>query len=236
MNDNQTMQPSQGPNHPFSISLPSRETTSDLQFGTVLSVLGALTPYLLLTQREIEGGIPTSVDGGAVASATATFAVACDRLDKMLNDSTRWGLETTDTLNTSVKEHFRGAVEVQKAQVQAVSDMRRPSSVHKPRLTTVAGEFIALWGDPTLPGGMILGRGLTPEAALVDFDLAFTRKVAEQLRFAPAATDTLKEMAEAAEREAQAASMLPDAEFAPEPQPGITMKKHKKKKSRKAGY
>ncbi len=199
--------------------MPSREQTSNAQFDTVLSVLGALTPYLLLSHREIDDTLPRSLDGGASASAVATFATACNRLDAMLNDPERWKLDQTDAVQGAVQEHFRGAAEVHKAQVQAVADMRRPSVVRKPRLTTIGGEFIAIWGDPSLPGGLILGRGMTPEEALEDFDQAFTRQAGQQLKFAPASEERLR------------------GEPAPEPEQPATPEtpeaRHKKRKTRK---
>lgn len=183
------------PPPPQNSPIPSREASSDQQVNTVLGILGSLQPYLLLTGREIESGIPAELDGGVVSSASVTFMKACDRLDSILDDNTRWNLKDQDTLYSAMVRHYEGALELNKKQGSALDELNRPSHVFKPKLTTVNGEFIAMWGDAGLPGGLILGRGLTPNLAFEDFDRAFKKSVQEQLRFAPASEERLSEAA-----------------------------------------
>lgn len=177
---------------PQGTPLPSREMVTNQQFQTVLDILGSLQPYLLLTQREIESGIPKELDGGVNSAAATTFIKACDRLDTMLDDMSRWKLETNDALYEAMTAHFQGATKAHEGQMKVFEDMQRPSRKLRPSLTTINFEFIAYWGDVTLPGGMILGRGKTPSEALLDFDNAFNRAAAEQLRFAPASEERLR--------------------------------------------
>lgn len=176
---------------PSGTPLPSRELVTHQQFQTVLDVLGSLQPFLLLTQREMELGIPKELEGGIVASAATTFIKACDRLDTMLDDQSRWKLKENDELYAAMTAHYVGMSKVNEEQLKTFAQVQRPSHRLKPSVTTINGEFISFWGSPKLPGGLVLGRGPTPEEALKDFDIAFSRKVDEQLRFAPASEERI---------------------------------------------
>lgn len=172
--------------------IPMREMVTDKQINTVLDVLRDLQPYILLTQREVDSAIPKELDGGVASSATTTFIRACNRLDAMLDDAERWTLRSSDSLYDAMKAHYEAAVKVTASQLDAVANMQRPSRRLKPSFTRIGEEFIAFWGTADLPGGMILGRGPTPEVALNDFDAAFERRAAEQIQFAPASEERLK--------------------------------------------
>lgn len=177
---------------PHGTPLPSREAVSNQQFDTVLNVIRELQPYLLMTQREIELGIPRELDGGITSSAAATFIRACNRMDAMIDDASRWHLKENDALYEAMTKHFTSASENAQKQIETLIDTSRPSHQLKPTFTVVKGEYVAFWGTLALPGGMILGKGTTPEAALKDFDAAFLRDAANNLRFAPEAEERLK--------------------------------------------
>lgn len=172
------------------VSAPSRDLVSTGQIHTVLHILSSLQPYLLLTEREYDG-LPAKLDGGVACAAVATFAAACGRLDSMLADGSRWSLAAHDELHKAVIEHFVAAKKVNEAQCIAVEAIKRPSRSLQPRVTVSNGLYIAFWGDPTLPGGMILGKGATPAEAIADFDAAFTRSIADQIKFGTAAIEKL---------------------------------------------
>lgn len=158
--------------------MPSKEQTLDKQVDTVLSVIGALTPFIIAPLRDFDP--PRELDGGVAASAVTTFAAACDRLDKMLKDESKWDLKGHDGLYAAMTAHFSKAAEMHTAQTQTLLDMRRPCNIRRPHITLIDGEFIAIWGDPSRPGNHIMGKGLTPEAALADYDAAFARRAEEQ--------------------------------------------------------
>lgn len=56
-----------------------------------------------------------------------------------------------------------------------VNDQSRPSVVFKPALMLDGTEWIALYGDDIQVG--VVGTGLSPEEAMLDFDKAFYRRV-----------------------------------------------------------
>jgi len=169
------------PGAPQGQPLPCRETVSNFQFETLFSALESLRPYLLLPPRELEAEAP-QLDGGVVAAAVATFTKICDRMEVMLADNDRWSLKQNDELYSAITNYYR----------DAGSTLTRPSRNFRPEFTIINGEYIAMWGNPNLPGGIVIGKGPTPEAALLDFDIAFKRKTDEQYRLAPASEERLK--------------------------------------------
>lgn len=151
-----------------------------MQIGTVLDILSALQPYLLLPPREMEGVLPRSLDGGAGAGATATFLKACSRLDSMLDDSTRWSLSSHDYQSSLISEMYERQTEFFEAQIEASKEVQRPSFQLRPILAVGSGKFLAIWGNPERLGSALIGIGDTPDEALRDFDKAFSRRVEQQ--------------------------------------------------------
>jgi len=56
-----------------------------------------------------------------------------------------------------------------------VNDQSRPSVVLKPKLILDGTEWIALYGDDIQVG--VVGTGLSPEEAMIDFDKTFYRRI-----------------------------------------------------------
>lgn len=187
----QAQQPSGGP-QPIN-PLPSRDAICTQQISTVLMIMRELQPYLLAGEtRDIDTGQHLELDGGAACAALTTFVKACDRLDHMLNDMSRWNLKEHDGLYSAMTDHFNTASEVNRNQIEAVKRIQSPAVRLKPQLTTIGNEFIAFLVTSDLPGGTIIGKGRTPQLALDDFNAAFTRLVEDQLRFAAASEERLK--------------------------------------------
>lgn len=163
-------------------ALPTRESTSQHQIFTLLEVTAALRPYLLPSHdADSPHKLPPQLDGGAVAAAATTFIKTCACIDDLVDDKSRWGLDQHDALLKMVS----GVMEQQKLflmeQMLAAQSLRRPCFRFQPTLIQADNEFLAIFGDPFTPGAHIIGRGLTPNAALDDFDAAFSRVPAEQL-------------------------------------------------------
>src|SRR6185369_12897247 len=81
--------------------IPTRDSVSQMQVGAILSVMHALQSYLLYNASRDPEDHP-ELDGGAHAAAVTTFAKACDRMDKILEDDKRWTLTDHDALYASI--------------------------------------------------------------------------------------------------------------------------------------
>jgi hypothetical protein len=164
---------------PQSLPIPSRESASTNQFSVLLSLTHALQPYLLLSPQELGAAPPPALDGGVVAAAATTFIKTCSKLDELLDDPSRWNLESQDALYDALvqtQEHQQRFLQMQTA---AAASLMRPAFQLRPVLLLVEGGYIAVHGDLT-SSSAVIGSGPTPEAALLDFDVAFQRKPEEQ--------------------------------------------------------
>ena len=171
------------------LTMSTQEDSNQQQVHTLLSIMQNLQPFLLEPRRSIfsddEGKRP-ELDGGASASAVATFSRLCDRLDAVLSDKRRWDASKFYAeFQKSVLEVHEAHRQFQIAQTNAALNIQRPSFTLRPTLATMRGEegnyFLAYWGDLEKPGNSIIGRGKTPELALLDFDEAFKRTPEEQV-------------------------------------------------------
>lgn len=156
------------------VAMLTREDSHAAQIKSLVHLLASFQAYLLLDTRSSPDTSP-ELDGGVRDAAVATFSKICDRVDAILEDSSRWNLDFHDQLQKSVIDLQKGQKRLIDSQEQSVKMLRRPSYQLRPTLAMSGTEYLAIWGDMTRPGGAIVGHGPTPNAALLDFDAAFDR-------------------------------------------------------------
>ncbi len=164
------------------VRIPTREKANEAQVRTVLSIMGQLNPYLILPQRD-EDEPAYKTDPYATKCASTTFALACNRLDEMLVEKSRWEETDGESVVESIKATQAEIRGYYKEQALSMAELRRPSRIFHPSFAQMGGEFSAYHASSDFPGGIIIGRGRTPAEAMADFDRAFNRIPAEQLRF-----------------------------------------------------
>jgi hypothetical protein len=163
--------------------VPNRETVATAQVHTLLHITNALQGYLLGPHREFDPSNPhPELDGGALAAATVTFCNVCKRLDEILADPSRWNLDKTNELYSALTKTQAEQQRLLAAQTKVAENALLPSTQLRPSLFQHGGIFLAIYGDPAIASGHIVGRGHTPEAALHDFNLAFKRLANDQFR------------------------------------------------------
>ena len=172
--------------------VPDRQSVNAHQIDTLLTMLGMLQPFVLGTPARRgffgagaepdESPAPPKLDSGVKLSVETTFIKLCLRLDAVLEDSKRWDLSGPDKLYTAMAKAYEAQEVFLRTQAESSAAVQRPSFQHRPGVYTLGTDFVALWGDPSVEGGYIAGRGPTPAAALLDFDAAFLRTPAEQVR------------------------------------------------------
>jgi hypothetical protein len=164
-------------------TLPTKESVTEHQLVMLLSIINNLGPYLLGLHgplREFEA--PAKIDGGVATSASVTFINACTRLDEILLDKSRWDTAAHDRLYDSIEQVQAAQVQFLHEQAEAARATRLPSFQLRPMIATDGEKFLAVYGDVNKPGHALIGIGATPKEALEDFDRAFDRVPAEQLR------------------------------------------------------
>jgi hypothetical protein len=161
------------------VMVPTKEAVTEAQILPILATLQTLTPLLLQSHREIE--YPKALDGGALSAVGAAVIKACNRLGDIFDEAARYSFADTQKFFETLQKSQEAQLEFLQAQKLASEEVRRPSFQHRPTLAVHEGGYVAYWGDVTVAGGAIIGMGATPEAALLDFDKAFSRTPAEQV-------------------------------------------------------
>jgi len=155
------------------IQIPPRELATHNQVATLLGIVGSLYPVLVESVREL-GTTPPAVDGGVVMAASQTFARACDRLDRIIGDESRWQMGGQDTLEKEMRALVQKNIDFLEMQTEASRSVTRPSFKYRPGMLRVAEGWVAILGDIHNLDQCIVGVGASPEAALENFDKVFT--------------------------------------------------------------
>lgn len=184
------MNPNQNQNQkrPNVVLLPPPEVVTEQQIHTALDVLIGLQAWMIPEVKTILDGAASTpsdfrLEGEAAIAASTTFIKACARIDALLEDNTRWGMDVHKKLQDNLEKNYAQQHDFLKAQTEASQALARPFFLMKPEFVQMPdGTFVAYVGDISIPGSGILGVGVTPQAAAEDFDKAFTRHADEQLR------------------------------------------------------
>jgi len=180
---------------PEAVQILHRDLSTSNQIGMLLSVSNSMAQFLTaLTARDPDSNIPRDNkdltpdwEEGYVA-AENTLIAACERIDSILADDKRWGLEFQTRLeklfekNTeiarSVAEKQKALLDETTAKEKAVREAAEASlapHLHfRPVLFAMGdGTWVAYLGDPSDLSSGILGNGNSPAGALKSFDAAF---------------------------------------------------------------
>jgi len=195
------------------MQIPTKEHTSNMQVHTILAIMGHLQPYLLLTHREVDGELhQLELDGGAKTSAEVTFINACARLDAILKEEDRWSNKEQNGLMESTIKTQQSLMAVHEAQLKALEIASGPAKLYPPTFTTANGQYYAFHGSADFPGGIIIGKGNTPAEAVADFEAAFDKIPADQLRFNDRAINRISDV-----QNGRTSATAPPPEPAPAP-------------------
>lgn len=176
-----------GQGGPVLINVVSREDVTHQQVHTVLSIIQTMAGVLSRAPSLDDDEKNPGLDGGTSSAAQSTLIRACDRLDSILDDKSRWELGKENELHEAMVRLHDAQANLVRGQKEIAENYRRPSVMFRPSIAMVEGtgtvpHFIVYYGDIDRAGCSIIGRGPTPEAALLDFDEAFRRTPEQQLQ------------------------------------------------------
>ncbi|MCI0695676.1 hypothetical protein L0337_27195 [candidate division KSB1 bacterium] len=151
--------------------LPSREAITQHQIHTLLAVVGTLFPYIAEPHRETNIPNGHKMDGEATASASTTFIKVCDRIDKIVEDESRWDLKITQNLEDQAKEVLQYHKALLGEQIIATKIMVLPHNRFRPAIYTMEdGTVVAELGD-------FIAAGKSPAEALQAWDMLFVGEI-----------------------------------------------------------
>jgi predicted RNase H-like HicB family nuclease len=167
---------------PMPMNLPHPDAVTGEQINTLLRVISCMEGYLLSPHRDVER-IPgdTNPDGGVADSAAATVINACNALDNLISDKTRWSMEFQKKIESRVDEIHQEQLAFLKAQTAAANFVSLPQFRFRPTLNRADEHtWVAYIGELETPH-VILGLGKTPEEALASFDQIFRGTVSPSM-------------------------------------------------------
>jgi hypothetical protein len=163
-----------------------RDLSTNTQLGMLLSVCNTMFAALLHPEREAEN-IPGKhlFPGEAKIAAENTFTKACARIDSILDEAKRWGIDYQLTLEQQYLDRHKEQLSLMKAQQDFAHQQRktaeqivRPNFRYKPvLLNTEDGKWVAFLGNIDDIESGIMGAGDNPQQALDSFDEAFAGKL-----------------------------------------------------------
>jgi hypothetical protein len=177
---------------------PNRENVVTQQLQNALSVMATSGSILANASRGAGGGATPSEEFPAEGKIALenTLVAACDRLDKILSDDSRWDLAIQVKLEKDFQEMrtqnlnaLRMAEWADLARKRVADEMLTPHAKYRPSITRLqGGGFVAFVGNLNEPDSLIAGLGASPQEAVEAFDMVF------KLGLTPEMTATLKKV------------------------------------------
>lgn len=146
--------------------LPRREHLTAVQIGSILSVLNVLGAFLRQSDEENYG--KPEQDGGVKSAVAASVYHTLNRLDTIINDGSRWGLESHVAMERLIAANLKANISVAEEHALTQNYLRLPHVAMRPTISRLDdGSFIAYVGGIK---DELIGFGDTPIEALAAFD------------------------------------------------------------------
>lgn len=161
------------------VPIQSRDQVTQTQVGTVLSTIATMIPLLHIRHSDDSAG---RLDGGTLMAVETTLCNACDRLDKILTDESRWGIESHCRLENHLANLYHEHAKTLKLQQQQIYELAKPHIRYSPQIGRLTdGTWIAFLGDIEDLNNAVVGVGGCPAQALEAFDEMFNGNVPSHL-------------------------------------------------------
>lgn len=163
------------------ILMPNREAVNAAQVSLLLQVTQSLVGCLRQPDTELGKEPSPEIDGGARLAMEQTLTKACQRLDAVLDENTRWTFETQQAMEKQLSQMYEQNTNLLRAQTRLAEEAIKPHARYRPRLLQLNGVWCAVLGDVDDIDNAICGIGDTPSEALQAFDGVFTGQVPQHL-------------------------------------------------------
>jgi hypothetical protein len=156
----------------------TREAITLQQFNVLLNTLATLQAGLREQPTE-EAGVPGvhRLAGEARLALEATLLKTCARIDKIIDEESRWSLDRLFDVERRIDETLSTQNAASVAQKEAFEDSRRPCRILQPDLVKTPNGWIAFYGDVSNDASLITGVGESPADAMLAFDQSYHQKL-----------------------------------------------------------
>jgi hypothetical protein len=181
---------------PNPLQVLHRDLSTQSQLGMLMSVSATMMTFIRASEKAEDDYDLEPQHSEATIAAETTLILACERIDSIIAEDKRWGLEFQTHLEALFEKNtelardvaakqaklIEESLERERAQKEAAILSQKPHIVFRPTLVSMPDHtWVAYLGDPADMSSGILGNGLSPEAALESFDLVFSgRRTQEQ--------------------------------------------------------
>lgn len=156
-----------------------REATTAQQTQTLLQVVNTMLMSLghFIHAPGEEPSEANRLAGEPRVAAETTFILACEALDNIIKDQSRWSTEFQTKVEKSYLEAHEKNLAFIEAQRRAAEEVASPHFRYRPGLhRLLGGKWCALLGDINNQDHAIMGIGDSPDAAMKNFDEVFCGK------------------------------------------------------------
>lgn len=164
--------PDEGPIRSRAIPLPSRDQVTSVQVQTLLHAAQTLNSLVVSRGATEDSGGAT--DGGVAAAVDSTIIRICSQLDNIVDDVSRWSMDTQGRLERQLELVYAANLDVLNTQKEAVKQSMSPHLTAGAKLLKIEnGQWVAILGNPHNLDECIVGIGDNPADALKNFDEVF---------------------------------------------------------------
>ena len=152
-----------------------RDLSTQSQLGMLLAVAGNMMGYLSREPEEAEN-VPGArpLPGESRLAAEATLIKTCGKIDSILDDPRRWGIDFQLSLEKMFSEQNQRSKGIAEKQQAALEAQMAPHNRVRPTLFAMGdGTWVAFLGNPEDLSSGVMGSGISPLAALKSFDENF---------------------------------------------------------------
>lgn len=154
------------------------DSVTSLQVDTLLRVTAQYSALVFFGGERTE-----EPNGNCLTSAQATFINACNALDNLLTDPSRWSLGHMNRADERLEQAHALNMQFLRNQAEASKEIGTPHFRYRPALMKMeSGKWMAFLGDLERdPGSCIIGIGAFPEQAVSAFDEMFSGKIPDHM-------------------------------------------------------
>jgi len=166
------------------VNLPSRDLATQIQLGSLLSVLHAVSgaSAMMPHDEEYGGAKGAAKMKEAEVAAENTIVKTLDRIDFILDDVRRWSFDTQETLEDELDKVYKSITKEHEEKVRHIQKSLSPHMVEGARLGRMTdGSFVCWIGSKDDFDNCIFGIGASPRESQECFDQVFKGEIPRSL-------------------------------------------------------